>query len=298
MVDRLANSEINNQRIAHVEACFGNSGQSLQEVGRVLVGEGVLTKLCRKKPKLRQFFLFNDILVYGNIVISKKKYNKQTIIPLKLIKVEEIPDNDVIIPVSDDNENGSLRNGWLIISPTKSFAVYAQTSMEKQEWMSHMRRGIEEQKVKAGITDDTTDVAPQWVPDNDANQCMRCKKTKFSAINRRHHCRKCGFVVCNACSSHRAIIPYQSTKPIRVCGVCFQEISQNPNAVERPSLKKGSLFARPSQRPIVDGGSSSSNGATRENDIVDSQTPPGMNKYLDSSDSDSDEEPGGKNTSM
>jgi len=39
----------------------------------VLVGEGVLTKMCRKKPKPRQFFLFNDVLVYGNIVINKKK---------------------------------------------------------------------------------------------------------------------------------------------------------------------------------------------------------------------------------
>jgi len=41
--------------------------------GRVLVGEGVLIKMCRKKPKPRQFFLFNDILVYGNIIINKKK---------------------------------------------------------------------------------------------------------------------------------------------------------------------------------------------------------------------------------
>ena len=47
--------------------------QSLTKQGRVLVGEGVLTKLCRKKAKPRQFFLFNDILVYGNIVIDKKK---------------------------------------------------------------------------------------------------------------------------------------------------------------------------------------------------------------------------------
>ncbi len=37
------------------------------------MGEGVLTKLCRKKAKPRQFFLFNDILVYGNIVLDKKK---------------------------------------------------------------------------------------------------------------------------------------------------------------------------------------------------------------------------------
>lgn len=29
--------------------------------------------MCRKKPKPRQFFLFNDILVYGNIVMNKKK---------------------------------------------------------------------------------------------------------------------------------------------------------------------------------------------------------------------------------
>ena len=49
--------------------------QPLKVQGRVLVGEGVLTKMCRKKPKPRQFFLFNDILVYGNIMISKKKVN-------------------------------------------------------------------------------------------------------------------------------------------------------------------------------------------------------------------------------
>ena len=47
--------------------------QPLAVEGRVLVGEGVLTKMCRKKPKPRQFFLFNDVLVYGSIVINKKK---------------------------------------------------------------------------------------------------------------------------------------------------------------------------------------------------------------------------------
>ena len=71
------NSEANARRIALVEGCFGASGQPLKVPGRVLVGEGVLTKACRKKPKPRQFFLFNDLLVYGNIILNKKKYNKQ-----------------------------------------------------------------------------------------------------------------------------------------------------------------------------------------------------------------------------
>ncbi|WP_254555544.1 hypothetical protein, partial [Salmonella enterica] len=63
-----------------------------QVPGRVLVGEGVLTKICRKKPKSRQFFLFNDILVYGTILINKKKYASQHIIPLEGLVIEDLPD--------------------------------------------------------------------------------------------------------------------------------------------------------------------------------------------------------------
>lgn len=62
--------------------------------GRVLVGEGVLTKMCRKRSKPRQFFLFNDILVYGNIVIGKKKYNKQHLIPLEEVQLQGLEDNE------------------------------------------------------------------------------------------------------------------------------------------------------------------------------------------------------------
>ena len=86
------NSEANARRIALVEGCFGASGQPLKVPGRVLVGEGVLTKACRKKPKPRQFFLFNDLLVYGNIILNKKKYNKQHLgeLILKAVKILEL----------------------------------------------------------------------------------------------------------------------------------------------------------------------------------------------------------------
>ena len=76
------NSEANSRRIALVESCFGTSGQPLAVPGRVLVGEGVLNKMCRKKSKPRQIFLFNDILVYGNIVIAKKKVNISLVDPI------------------------------------------------------------------------------------------------------------------------------------------------------------------------------------------------------------------------
>lgn len=138
MVDRLVNSEANTRRIASVENCFGSSGVPLAMQGRVLVGEGVLTKMCRKRPKSRQFFLFNDILVYGNIVIGKKKYNKQHIMPLEEVSLESIADNQ------------TYRNGWYIRTTTKSFVVFAATSTEKQEWMAHINKCVEDLLRKSG----------------------------------------------------------------------------------------------------------------------------------------------------
>lgn len=136
-----------------VESCFGGSGEQLLIPGRVLVGEGVLTKMCRKRPKPRQFFLFNDILVYGNIIIGKKKYNKQHIIPLEEVQLQGLDDTprELTFSYTDsyriDNFNFSAvdtRNGWLIRTTAKSFAVYAATSTEKQEWMAHINKCIED----------------------------------------------------------------------------------------------------------------------------------------------------------
>lgn len=70
---------------------------------------------------------------------------------LKDVRIEEIPDTPQPAVMTSAESNGDvLRNGWLIISPSKSFAVYAQTAMEKQEWMSHMTRCIDGQKAKSG----------------------------------------------------------------------------------------------------------------------------------------------------
>ncbi|KAK8166187.1 FYVE zinc finger-domain-containing protein [Phyllosticta citrichinensis] len=49
---------------------------------------------------------------------------------------------------------------------------------------------------------------PTWQPDNDVSNCPVCG-TQFSFWYRKHHCRKCGRVVCNNCSPHRITIPRQ-----------------------------------------------------------------------------------------
>jgi hypothetical protein len=51
-------------------------------------------------------------------------------------------------------------------------------------------------------------VLPRWQPDSEVSECPICKR-QFSVFFRRHHCRKCGRVVCNDCSPHRITIPRQ-----------------------------------------------------------------------------------------
>jgi len=62
---------------------------------------------------------------------------------------------------------------------------------------------------------------PKWIPDNETDQCMRCDAA-FTAANRRHHCRCCGYVVCHKCSPHKALLPDMGyKKSVRVCKHCF-----------------------------------------------------------------------------
>lgn len=49
---------------------------------------------------------------------------------------------------------------------------------------------------------------PRWQPDAEVGRCPICNAA-FNFWYRKHHCRKCGRVVCASCSPHRITIPRQ-----------------------------------------------------------------------------------------
>eukprot|EP01062_Namystynia_karyoxenos_P077412 TRINITY_DN7791_c0_g1_i2.p1 TRINITY_DN7791_c0_g1~~TRINITY_DN7791_c0_g1_i2.p1 ORF type:complete len:1598 (+),score=403.75 TRINITY_DN7791_c0_g1_i2:83-4876(+) len=61
----------------------------------------------------------------------------------------------------------------------------------------------------------------EWVRDRDALSCRRCG-VKFSTLTRRHHCRRCGQVFCDNCSSHR--VSLGPLKNQRTCGSCARSV--------------------------------------------------------------------------
>ena len=71
----------------------------------------------------------------------------------------------------------------------------------------------------------------------DTPHCQRCGK-RFKLLRRRHHCRQCGYCVCNKCSPRK--IELYNGKRGRGCLVCARDIVARP----RPSNDGGSLNAR------------------------------------------------------
>lgn len=47
-----------------------------------------------------------------------------------------------------------------------------------------------------------------WERNEQVAQCRQCQR-RFSFFTRRHHCRRCGQIICDYCSLNRAILSYQ-----------------------------------------------------------------------------------------
>uniref|UniRef100_A0A3Q2WT35 Zinc finger FYVE domain-containing protein 26 n=1 Tax=Haplochromis burtoni TaxID=8153 RepID=A0A3Q2WT35_HAPBU len=60
-----------------------------------------------------------------------------------------------------------------------------------------------------------------WVPDTQQHVCMVCKRERFTMFNRRHHCRRCGRLVCNACSEKKMPVDGCPGEEVRVCDQCY-----------------------------------------------------------------------------
>lgn len=65
---------------------------------------------------------------------------------------------------------------------------------------------------------------------------MRCKSAKFTVVNRRHHCRNCGYVICGDCSKNRFLLLSQSDDPLRVCNTCYKALSGSGSVAESRSI--------------------------------------------------------------
>ena len=207
----------NQIKVLDVQQRLDSFPEDLVQPHRTFVREGYLTKQCKRALKRYYFLLFSDILIYGIKKGSRVQFKRK----IELRRVEN--KNHVVLQYGG-------RPAFIIVGKPKSFVVIADTEEEKREWLNDFDKCCQSivdrrRKLRAATGADSSgdegpahDAAPFWSTDDSSDSCMRCQK-RFWALNRRHHCRYCGRLVCDACSKGRMHVPWKKGLQ-RVCDKC------------------------------------------------------------------------------
>ncbi len=194
--------------------------------------------LCSRAIRLcRDTNSVNDILLNKNINLilvkyakkaleftqNSKKNNEQTTssssisIDIKMHRKKN--SNNINIPLSSSSPNNSnlinhmknnnnRNNDLAMLSTTVGSSLISSSSSSSS--ISFVMPSVPPPK-------------QEWTRDEDVDECMVCLTRKFSLINRRHHCRRCGRVVCSLCAKNVTLI---ENLPVRTCDDCFKQTNE------------------------------------------------------------------------
>ncbi|XP_036963179.1 FYVE, RhoGEF and PH domain-containing protein 6-like isoform X2 [Acanthopagrus latus] len=240
----------NFQKLIQVQ-CSLNGQHEIVQPGRIFLKEGILKKLSRKVMQPRMFFLFNDTLLYTTPVQSGQ-YKFNNMLSLAGMKVSK-PSQE------------AYQNELNIESVERSFILSASSAAERDNWLEAISTAISDytkkkisfipgkslEEVELNYCDDGAPLgskAPIWIPDPRATMCMICT-CEFTLTWRRHHCRACGKVVCQSCSSNKHQLEYLKNQLARVCDQCVlvlqqQKSEQALSAAVSPGNRATFAFSR------------------------------------------------------
>ncbi|KAM9352329.1 FYVE, RhoGEF and PH domain-containing protein 6-like [Symphorus nematophorus] len=240
----------NFQKLIQVQ-CSLSGHHEIVQPGRIFLKEGILKKVSRKTMQPRMFFLFNDTLLYTTPVQSGQ-YKVNNMLSLAGMKVRT-PSQE------------AYQNELNIESVERSFTLSASSAAERDEWLEAISTAISDytkkkisfisgkslEEVEVRDCDDGAPLgskAPIWIPDPRTTMCMICT-CEFTLTWRRHHCRACGKVVCQSCSSNKHCLEYLKNQLARVCDQCFlvlqqQKSEQALSAAVSPGSRGTFAFSR------------------------------------------------------
>ena len=215
----------NQQELLELESKW--NGYECSKAGRTIIKHGNLIKKCRRADKQFYFALFSDVLIYGRrskeALGTTNRYVHHREIQLEVAKVVSVLD-DGDKSAAEQSENAKA---FQVYSDKKTFVVVAESVEEKEAWLLAIDEAITYQRRRRGTIGIMVEYAAVWVPDRDKLKCTKCNRD-FTMLRRRHHCRSCGCLACDDCTSKRVILKHiDSNIPLRCCDACYSKLEQS-----------------------------------------------------------------------
>lgn len=214
----------NLETVLQTQQQFGNQ-LALFTRDRRLVKAGKLVKMSTKRQEEVMLHLFNDILLYSGVLITGG-YRIRRVVQLASKAAGVRCDLPATYDTLVETKSLGTDCGFLVTSLEKTFVLFAATPAARTEWVDAIRDAIRDAQQAdsghSGADESPADAAALWVPDAVVGSCTICQSA-FKVYFRRHHCRRCGAVVCGNCSGQRSLLFVgDSAREERVCSPCFK----------------------------------------------------------------------------
>lgn len=153
--------------------------------------------------------------------------------------------SDLIQGIRQDSseQNCSDIEEVLLCYASKALALgLPEVDEESMRVHSHPLKHLVRNKSTAFILPATAPTKEHWVSDAQVTQCPCCQTIQFSMFNRRHHCRRCGRVVCSGCSPYRQLVEGYGDVPVRTCVDCTAYLETPKAAFVRSASQNGTIL--------------------------------------------------------
>ncbi|KAK7236736.1 lipid binding protein, partial [Aureococcus anophagefferens] len=203
-----------------------------------------LKKVNRGGPKQYLFVLLDDALLYCRAVPNGDALELN----------HELPLETVVAGLGNHGAATALR----VESPAKSFlcvsADAGRDGLSVESWAEAVGAAAAARREKTGAAPPAA-LAPVWTVDGHGDDCSLCGKL-FTLFDRKHHCRKCGRLVCHACSGEKLLLPDADARAgesfQRACVTCHAaHVDGTAYGVDRVTSYGTKMAPRPRGAPAA-----------------------------------------------
>eukprot|EP01083_Nonionella_stella_P291239 991095_1 len=191
----------------------------ISSIGREILCVGELRVVSGRNASFFEFILLSDLLLQAQKSLDES---------LKLVAKFDMK----FLTVAECKDSST---DFYIYNKSTPILLRASSMKEMIDWVRRIKEASRAASESLSSSKGRF-LLSDWVADDSSNVCAVCN-VEFSFFQRKHHCRRCGNLVCAGCSPGSVIFPHLDRKmPQKVCSECEKDLSKTGRS-SRKSIK-------------------------------------------------------------